>query len=101
VFEESSCSSAHWPLLDLDNQRRRVWAIAVKASSVATRARIYDLHPTFTSNALAAGVTCSSSSASWDRRPRRDTSIIQSLAPAEPAKCEAWAFRRSTERFAY
>jgi integrase len=44
-------------LLDLDNFRRREWAVAVKASGVATPARIYDLRSTFASNALAAGVT--------------------------------------------
>jgi integrase len=44
------------PLL-LDNFRRREWAPAVKASGVATPARIYDLRSTFASNALAAGVT--------------------------------------------
>lgn len=44
-------------LLDLDNFRRREWAVAVEASGVATPARIYDLRSTFASNALAAGVT--------------------------------------------
>ncbi len=44
-------------LLDLDNFRRREWAIAVNASGVETPARIYDLRWTFASNALAAGVT--------------------------------------------
>jgi integrase len=44
-------------LLDLDNFRRREWAVAVEASRVATPARIYDLRSTFASNALAAGVT--------------------------------------------
>jgi integrase len=44
-------------LLDLDNFRRREWAVAVKASGVATPARMYDLRSTFASNALAAGVT--------------------------------------------
>ena len=44
-------------MLDLDNFRRREWAIAVKASGVATPARMYDLRSTFASNALAAGVT--------------------------------------------
>jgi integrase len=44
-------------LLDLDNFRRREWALAVEASGVATPARIYDLRSTFASNALAAGVT--------------------------------------------
>jgi integrase len=44
-------------LLDLDNFRRRQWGVAVKASGVATPARIYDLRSTFASNALAAGVT--------------------------------------------
>jgi hypothetical protein len=44
-------------VLDLDNIRRREWAVAVKASGVATPARIYDLRATFASNALAAGVT--------------------------------------------
>jgi integrase len=42
---------------DLDNFRRREWGIAVKASGVATPARIYDLRSTFAANALAAGVT--------------------------------------------
>ena len=44
-------------LLDLDNFRRREWAVAVEASGVATPARIYDLRSSFASNALAAGVT--------------------------------------------
>jgi hypothetical protein len=44
-------------LLDLDNFRRREWAVAVEASGVATTARIYDLRSTFASNAHAAGVT--------------------------------------------
>jgi integrase len=44
-------------LLDLDNFRRREWAIAVRTSGIATPARIYDLRSTFASNALAAGVT--------------------------------------------
>src|SRR5262249_19589488 len=44
-------------LLNLDNFRRREWAVAVMASGVATPARIYDLRSTFASNALAAGVT--------------------------------------------
>jgi integrase len=44
-------------LLDLDNFRRREWGVAVKASGVAKPARIYDLRSTFSSNALAAGVT--------------------------------------------
>jgi integrase len=43
--------------LNLDNFRRREWAVAVKASAVAKLARIYDLRSTFASNALAAGVT--------------------------------------------
>ncbi len=43
--------------IDLDNFRRREWAVAVEASGVATPARIYDLRSTFASNALAAGVT--------------------------------------------
>jgi integrase len=43
--------------LNLDNFRRREWAVAVTASAVATPARIYDLRSTFASNALAAGVT--------------------------------------------
>jgi hypothetical protein len=44
-------------LLNLDNVRRREWAVAVKTSGVATPARVYDLRSTFASNALAAGVT--------------------------------------------
>jgi integrase len=44
-------------LLDLDNFRRREWAVAVETSGIATPARIYDLRSTFASNALAAGVT--------------------------------------------
>ena len=44
-------------LLDLDNFRRREWAVAVDASGIATPARIYDMRSTFASNALAAGVT--------------------------------------------
>lgn len=44
-------------LLNLDNFRRREWAVAVKASGVSKPARIYDLRSTFASNALAAGVT--------------------------------------------
>jgi integrase len=44
-------------LLDLANFRRREWAIAVKASGVATPARLYDLRSTFASNALAAAAT--------------------------------------------
>jgi integrase len=43
--------------LNLDNFRRREWAVAVTASAVATPARIYDLRSTFASNALAASVT--------------------------------------------
>jgi integrase len=43
--------------LNLDNFRRREWAVAVTASAVAKPARIYDLRSTFASNALAAGVT--------------------------------------------
>ena len=43
--------------LNLNNFRRRVWGPAVKASGIATPARIYDLRSTFASNALAAGVT--------------------------------------------
>jgi hypothetical protein len=44
-------------LLDFDNFRRREWVLAVKASGIATPARIYDLRSAFASNALAAGVT--------------------------------------------
>jgi integrase len=44
-------------LLNLDNFRRREWAVAVKTSGVVRPARIYDLRSTFASNALAAGVT--------------------------------------------
>ena len=54
-------------LLELANFRRRVWAPAVEASGVARPARLYDLRSTFASNALAAGVPCSSSPASWAR----------------------------------
>jgi hypothetical protein len=43
--------------LNLDNFRRREWAVAVKASGVVAPARIYDMRATFASNALAAGVT--------------------------------------------
>jgi hypothetical protein len=43
-------------LLNLDNFRRREWAPAVDASSIARPARIYDFRSTFASNALAAGV---------------------------------------------
>jgi len=39
-----------------DNWRRRVWAPAIEAAGIATRARIYDLRCTFASDALAAGV---------------------------------------------
>jgi integrase len=52
-------------LLRLDNFRRREWGPAVEAAAVARPARIYDLRSTFASNALAAGVTSSSSPASW------------------------------------
>jgi integrase len=38
-------------LLNLDNFRRREWAVAVKTSGVATPARIYDLRSTFASPA--------------------------------------------------
>ena len=44
-------------LLNLDNFRRREWAPAVEAAAVARPARIYDLRSTFTSRALAAGVS--------------------------------------------
>ena len=43
--------------LNLNNFRRRMWGPAVRASGIATPARIYDLRSTFASNALAAGVT--------------------------------------------
>ena len=43
--------------LNLNNFRRRAWGPAVKASGIATPARIYDLRSTLASNALAAGVT--------------------------------------------
>jgi integrase len=44
-------------LLNPDNFRRRVWTPAVEAAGVAKPARPYDLRSTYTSNALAAGVT--------------------------------------------
>ena len=44
-------------LLHLDNFRRREWTPAIKASGIATPARIYDLRSTFASRALAAGVS--------------------------------------------
>jgi integrase len=44
-------------LLNLTTFRRHEWTPAVKASGIATPARIYDLRSTFASNALAAGVT--------------------------------------------
>jgi integrase len=44
-------------LLNLDNFRRRQWALAIEASRVARPARIYDLRSTFASHALAAGVS--------------------------------------------
>lgn len=44
-------------LMRLDRFRVREWAPAIEASGVARRARIYDLRPTFASNALAAGVS--------------------------------------------
>jgi integrase len=46
--------------LNLNNFRRREWSPAVDASGIRKPARIYDLRSTFASNALAAGVTCSS-----------------------------------------
>ena len=48
---------ANGGLLDLTTFRRHAWTPAVKASGIATPARIYDLRSTFASNALAAGVT--------------------------------------------
>jgi integrase len=50
-------SSPSGKLLNIDNFRRRVWAPAIEASGVRTRARLYDLRSTFASDALAAGVT--------------------------------------------
>jgi hypothetical protein len=44
-------------LLNLDNFRRREWALAVRTSAPAKPARIYDLRSTYASKALAAGVT--------------------------------------------
>jgi hypothetical protein len=43
-------------LLNLDNLRRREWALAIEASGVTRPARSYDLRSTFASRALAAGV---------------------------------------------
>jgi integrase len=43
--------------VNLYNWRRSEWRPAVDASGTAEPARIYDLRSTFTSNALAAGVT--------------------------------------------
>jgi len=46
--------------LNLDNFRRREWALAVEAAGVPTPATPYDICDTFASNALAAGVPYSS-----------------------------------------
>ena len=51
------CSAPERGLLNLDNFRRREWDPAIEAANIAKPARIYDLHSTFASNALAAGVT--------------------------------------------
>jgi integrase len=53
--------------LNLDNFRRREWAPAVEAAGVETPATPHDMRGTFASNALAAGVTSSSSRESWVR----------------------------------
>jgi integrase len=42
---------------DLANFPRREWGPAIEAAGVPKPARIYDLRPTFASNALAAGVS--------------------------------------------
>jgi integrase len=44
-------------VLNIDNWRRRTWALAIEAAGIPTPARIYDLRSTFASDALAAGVT--------------------------------------------
>lgn len=48
--------AAQGGVLNADNWRRRVWAPAIEAASIATPARIYDLRSTFASDALAAGL---------------------------------------------
>ncbi|MFL5820791.1 MAG: hypothetical protein ACJ76S_08960 [Solirubrobacteraceae bacterium] len=44
-------------LMDLNHFRCREWAPAVEAAGIRRPARIYDLHSTFASGALAAGVS--------------------------------------------
>jgi hypothetical protein len=44
-------------VLNLDDWRRREWALATEVAGTRRPARIYDLRSTFASNALAAGVS--------------------------------------------
>jgi integrase len=53
--------------LNLNNFRRRMWAPAIEAAGIPTRARIYDLRSTFASDAIAAGARYSSWRESWAR----------------------------------
>jgi integrase len=43
-------------VLNLDNWRRREWAVAVEASGVAKPARPYDMRSTYASESIAAGI---------------------------------------------
>jgi integrase len=48
--------AARGGVLNIDNFRRRIWAPAIEANSVAKPARIYDMRATYASESIAAGI---------------------------------------------